>query len=141
MCTHCTRRQFLEASTLGSLALATGHLTSGAVAADTASAAASKVRICVMIAGEPAEQKLEPFRSGNRGRAGSLVRRNTTSGCGFVIGQTNNAEQAARLLAEAGPDAPYWPSALISLDRQKSYRPFSNRNGPLPVPSAGCRRA
>ncbi len=107
MCTHCTRRQFLEASTLGSLALATGHLTSGAVAADTASAAASKVRICVMIAGEPAEQSWNPSVAEIAAARDRLVQAEHNLGnVEFVIGQANNAEQAAQLLAEAGPDAP-----------------------------------
>ena len=53
MCTHCTRREFIGAGVVGGLALATGRWAAAKDGASSPSPA-SKVRICVIIAGEPA---------------------------------------------------------------------------------------
>lgn len=107
MCTHCTRRQFLGASAASGIALATGHLAVGAAAPNPVSADRSKVRICVIIAGEPAERSWNPSEAeitAARDRLG--VAEKNLGNVEFVVGQANSAEQAVRLLEEAGPEAP-----------------------------------
>jgi len=106
MCSHCTRRQFLGASALGSFALATGHLTAGAAPASSAGGGA-KIRICVIIAGKPDERSWNLSET----EAGAVRNRlaeaeKNLGNVEFVIGQADNAEQAAPLLEQAGPAAP-----------------------------------
>ncbi len=105
MCTHCTRRQFIAAGAAGGLALATGHLAAASAAPDPLPN--PKVRICVVIAGEPAgrswglcEADLAPIMkrlSQAEEHLGNVE---------FVIGRASTAEQTAQLLDRAGPDAP-----------------------------------
>jgi len=107
MCTHCTRRQFIGASALGGMALATGHLAAESDAPSSPPASDSKVRICVVIAGQPtgkswglSEADLAPVME-------RLARAERNLGnVDFVIGQATTAEQMAQLLSKAGPDAP-----------------------------------
>ena len=107
MCTHCTRRDFLGASALTGMALATGHLMAGAVAADTVSVADPKVKICAIIAGIPGDRSWSPSESEiNTARARLAEAEKNLGNVEFVIGQAANAEQAAQLLEQAGPDAP-----------------------------------
>ncbi len=107
MCTHCTRRHFLGASAMGGIALATGHLTAGANTAPSPGAAASKVRICAMIAGQPGERSWNPSETEITAARDRLAEAEKNLGnVEFVVGQANNAEEAAKLLEEAGPDAP-----------------------------------
>ena len=53
MCTHCTRRQFIEAGAVSGIALATGHWAAAGGGPGGTPAPDPKVRICVVIAGEP----------------------------------------------------------------------------------------
>lgn len=107
MCNHCTRRQFLGASTMGGIALAAGHLTAGAVVSNSPSVAESKVRICAIIAGEPAERSWNPSDGDINAIRERLAEAEKNLGnVEFIVGQAQNAEQTARLLEEAGPDAP-----------------------------------
>ena len=106
MCTHCTRRQFIGAGALGGLALATGHWVAAKNGASSPSPA-SKVRICVIIAGEPAgrswglsETDLAPILN----RLSEAEK--TLGNVELVIGRATTAEQTAQLLQKAGPDAP-----------------------------------
>jgi len=105
MCTHCTRRQFIGAGAVGGLALATGHWAAASGASSPPPA--SKVRICVVIAGEPtgrswglSEADLAPIikrLSQAEENLGNVE---------FVMGRASTAEQTAQLLDKAGPDAP-----------------------------------
>lgn len=105
MCTHCTRRQFLGATSVGGMALAATQL---ALSSDTPPPPRdSKVRICTIIAGKPmgnswglAEEDLTPIKK----RLAEAEKK--LGNVEFVIGQSNTAEQTTKLLAEAGPDAP-----------------------------------
>ena len=111
MCTHCTRRQLLGAGAIGALALASGHLLAQAQDNEngptTAEATPSKVKICVILAGEPggrswglSEAELEPITK-------RLAEAEKNIGnVEFVVGRAANAAQAAKLLEKAGPDAP-----------------------------------
>ena len=107
MCMHCTRRQFIGASAVGGMALAAGHLVAESDAPSRPPAPDSKVRICVVIAGKPmgnswglSEADLAPVMK-------RLARAEKSLGnVQFVIGQASTAEQMARLLKKAGPDAP-----------------------------------
>ncbi|NLS95772.1 MAG: hypothetical protein GXX96_26865 [Planctomycetaceae bacterium] len=105
MCTHCTRRQFLGVTGVGGMALATAHL---AVAGDApAPPRDSKVRVCVVIAGKPegrswglSEEDLTPIKK-------RLAEAEKNLGnVEFVLGQANTTEQTAKLLEQAGPEAP-----------------------------------
>ncbi len=114
MCTHCTRRQFLGTSTAGGIALATGHLAAGSDASGSPSSAGSKVRICVVIAGKPAEQSWALSETEVTAARKRLAEAEKNLGnVEFVIGQASNAKEVVPLLAKAGPDAPV---LLVSTD-------------------------
>ena len=107
MCTHCTRRQFIGASAVGGMAMATGHLVAESDEPIAPPVPDSKVPICVVIAGKPSgkswglsEAELAPVmeRLGQAEKNLGNVR--------FVIGQATNAGQMAELLRRAGPEAP-----------------------------------
>ena len=105
MCTHCTRRRFIGASAVGGMALAAGHLAAESDA--SIPEPDSKVRICVVIAGNPtgnswglSEAEIGPVKK-------RLAEAEKNLGnVEFVIGQATSAQQTAQLLAKAGPDAP-----------------------------------
>ena len=107
MCMHCTRRQFIGASAVGGMALATGHLTAANNASSPPPAPDSKVPICVIIAGKPqgkswglSEAELAPVMK----RVAQAEK--NLGNVEFVIGQASTGEQTAQLLEKAGPDAP-----------------------------------
>lgn len=107
MCTHCTRRQFLGASAVSGIALATGHLAVRADASSSTSAADGKTRICVIIAGEPAERSWSPSEADITAARDRLAAAEKNLGnVEFMVSQANNPEQTVRLLEEAGPNAP-----------------------------------
>ena len=107
MCTHCTRRHFLGVSAVSGIALATGHLTAGATASISASAANSKVRICTVIAGKPGERSWAPSEAEITAARTRLAEAEKNLGnVEFIVGQADNAEQTIQLLDKAGPDAP-----------------------------------
>jgi len=107
MCEHCNRRQFIGASAISGIALATGHLAAVSGASNPPSPAGSKVKICAIIAGRPtdrswclSEAEVAPMKK-------RLAKAEKNLGnVQFVIGQAGNARQAAALLDKAGPDAP-----------------------------------
>lgn len=107
MCTHCTRRQFVGIGAVSGIALATGHLAALSEASNASSDAGSKVRIGVIIAGNPGERSWCPSESEIAAARTRLEKAEKNLGnVEFVIGQANNAEQTAALLATAGPGAP-----------------------------------
>ena len=107
MCTHCTRRQFIGAGAVGGIALATGHLAIASDASNPQFAPNPKVRICVVIAGKPANQSWGLSESDLSPIMKRLAQAEKNLGnVEFVIGQANNTEQTAQLLEKAGPDAP-----------------------------------
>jgi len=107
MCTHCTRRQFIEAGAIGGMALAAGHWAAASGASIPSPEPDSKVRICVVVAGKPegrswglSERDLKPIMK-------RLTQAEKNLGnVEFVIGQASTAEQTAQLLEKAGRDAP-----------------------------------
>ncbi len=107
MCTHCTRREFLGAGAASGIALAVGHLAAKSEASSLLSSTDSKVRICVVFAGKAGERSWalsEDEVTAIRKRLAEAER--NLGNVEFVIGQASNAEETARLLAKAGPDAP-----------------------------------
>jgi hypothetical protein len=107
MCTHCTRRQFLEAGAASGIALAAGHLAAGSAASSAPSVAGSKVRICTVIAGKPGERSWALTEAQVAVARKRLAEAETNLGnVEFVIGQASTAQEAAQLLARSGPDAP-----------------------------------
>ena len=107
MCTHCTRRQFLRNSAVSGIALATSHLAAKGEASSASAAADSKVRICAIIAGTPGESSWSPSDAEITAARKRLAEAEKNLGnVEFVLGQANNAEQTAKLLAKAGPNAP-----------------------------------
>lgn len=107
MCTHCTRRDFLGASMAGGIALAAGHLAAAANTPNAPSITETKVRICVLIAGQPGERSWAPSEGEIAAARNRVAEAEKNLGnVEFVVGQATTAEQAAQLLAQAGPDAP-----------------------------------
>jgi hypothetical protein len=89
------------------MALAAGHWAAASEASSPPPAPDPKVRICVVIAGEPAgrswglsEADLVPIM-----KRLSQAEKNLGN-VEFVIGQASTGEQTAQLLDKAGPDAP-----------------------------------
>jgi hypothetical protein len=89
------------------MALAAGHAATGSEASTSPTAPESKVRICVVIAGKPAgrswglsESDLAPVMERLAQAEKSLAN------VQFVIGQASTADETAKLLDRAGPDAP-----------------------------------
>lgn len=107
MCVHCTRRQFLGASAMGSVVLAAGHLIAEDNEAGAPSVPHSKVRICVIIAGKAPDRSwaLSEAEVTRVLKRLSEAEKNLGN-VEFVIGQACTAEETARLLEKAGPDAP-----------------------------------
>lgn len=107
MCTHCTRRQFLGASAVGGMALAAGSLAAEGEPSRPASPASSKVRICVVIAGKPADRSWGLSETDLAPVMKRLAEAEANLGnVEFVVGQASTAAEMAELLAKAGPDAP-----------------------------------
>ena len=108
MCTHCTRRAFIGAGAAGGLALAVaGHLAAESGASSRPSPTDSKVPICVVIAGNPADRSWGLSKEDITPIMKRLAQAEKNLGnVKFVTGQANNARQTAELLAKAGPDAP-----------------------------------
>ena len=106
MCDCCSRRQFLAASALGGMALATNPLAGGE-AASPPPAPPSKVRISAIVAGTPAQRSwcVPPAKIEEVKQRLAEAEKNLGN-VEFVVGQASNAEQTARLLEQAGPDAP-----------------------------------
>ncbi|MFB3788933.1 MAG: hypothetical protein ACE15F_21445 [bacterium] len=76
-------------------------------ASGASSAAGSKVRIGVIMAGNPGERSWCPSETEITAARMRLEKAEKNLGnVEFVIGQANNPEQATALLATAGPDAP-----------------------------------
>lgn len=110
MCEQCTRREFLgTAAALGGMVWVAGNLAAGAAAeaAKPAPQPLAKVRICVIVAGAPgdhsygvSEAKIEAIKQRLAAAEKNL------GNVEFVVGQANNAGQAAPLLKQVGPDAP-----------------------------------
>ncbi len=107
MCTHCTRRQFLEVSAASGIALAAGHLAAANEASSSASSPGSKVRICAIIAGKAGERSWALSEAEvTAARERLAVAEKNLGNVEFIIGQASNADETAQLLAQSGPDAP-----------------------------------
>ncbi len=105
MCSHCTRRQFLGASAMGGMALATSHLAAEGDAPSPPSD--SKVRICAIIAGSAPDRSwcLSPAEVAALTKRLAEAEKNLGN-VEFVLGQARTAEETTQLLDKAGPDAP-----------------------------------
>ncbi len=108
MCDQCTRREFIgTAAALGGMAWAATGLAAGAQTPSPASSVTSKVRICAMVAGAPANQSWGmPEATIEVARKRLADAEKNLRNVEFVVGQATNADEAARLLERAGPDAP-----------------------------------
>jgi hypothetical protein len=107
MCEHCTRRQFLGASAVGGMALAAGHLAAGSDEPGPAPPRRSKVPICVIVAGKPEDRSWGLSEADLTPIMKRLAEAEANLGnVEFVIGQASTADETARLLEKAGPDAP-----------------------------------
>jgi len=107
MCTHCNRREFLEASAIGGIALTAGSWAVASAGTSDQPTVNSKVKICVIVAGTPEEQSWALSEEDLAAVRKRLEQAEKDLGdVEFVIGQATNSEQTSRLLEEAGPDAP-----------------------------------
>lgn len=108
MCEQCNRREFLAtAGVMAGMVVAGNRWAVGGEPADTASQSTAKVRICVIVAGTPGSRSWGAPEARIEAMKQRLAEAERNLGdVEFVVGQAANAEEAARLLAEAGPDAP-----------------------------------
>lgn len=109
MCEHCTRREFLgTATTLGGMALAASGMTMETEATAAAPQPPAKVRICAIVAGAPASQSWGAPAARIEAAKKRLAEAEKNLGnVEFVMGQATTGEQTAKLLEQAGPEAPY----------------------------------
>ena len=107
MCQQCSRRQFIGSSALGGISLASSQLVAADGDATTPATGTGKVRICVVIAGKPAERSWALSEAEVATARARLAEAEKNLGnVEFVIGQASNAAEMAQLLEAAGPDAP-----------------------------------
>jgi hypothetical protein len=107
MCIQCTRRQFLGSSALSSVALASSQMVAADDAASAPPASTGKVRICVAIAGKPAERSWALSEAEVAAIKTRLAEAEKNLGnIEFVIGQACTDAEMTQLLETAGPDAP-----------------------------------
>jgi len=104
---HCTRRYFIEASATGGLAMAVGQLAAAGAAAKTAPSSPLKAKICAIVCGKPGDRSW----SLTEAKVAAMVKRlaeaeKNLGNVEIVVGQATTAEEAAKLLEKAGPDAP-----------------------------------
>ncbi len=130
MCRHCTRRQFLETSAVGGMALAATQLAVAANAPADKPPAQSKVPICVVVAGRP------PDRSWSLSEAEVSVLKNrlveaekNLGNVRFIVGQAGNPEETAQLLKKAGPDAPVLAISAEIFGLSRAVMPAVFREG------------
>jgi hypothetical protein len=82
-------------------------LAAGSAASSSPSSARSKVRICTVIAGKPADRSWALSEAEITAVRKRLAEAETNLGnVEFVIGQASTSEETAQLLAKSGPDAP-----------------------------------
>lgn len=107
MCTHCTRRDLIGAGAVGGMALAAGRWAVASNVSSPPPARDAKVRICVIIAGEPAGRSwgLSEAELGPVMKRLAEAQKNLGN-VEFVVGRASTAEQTVQLLDRAGPDAP-----------------------------------
>ena len=92
---------------MSGMALAAGHLAAGSEASGPSRSPSSKVRICTVITGKPAERSWAVSEAEIAAVMKRLAEAETNLGnVEFVIGQACTAEETAQLLKKAGPDAP-----------------------------------
>lgn len=107
MCMQCSRRQFIGSSALSGMAMASGHVVAASDASNASPTATGKVRICVVIAGKPAERSWNLSEAEVATVKTRLAEAEKNLGnVEFVIGQASTAEEMTRLLDQAGPEAP-----------------------------------
>ena len=135
MCMYCTRRQFLGASAMSGMALAAGHLAAESDASSPPPSAGSKVRICTVIAGKPADRSWGLSEADITPMMKRLAEAEANLGnVEFVIGQARTAEETAQLLQKAGPDAPVLAISadifgLSNFNRQDAVMPAVFKQG------------
>ena len=109
MCEHCTRREFLGTGVASGLVLAGATWTHAWASQSPPPSSRAKSRICVVFTGPPApgdrdwgadDRQIEAMKT-------RLTQAEKELGnIELVIGQSNDAQQTADLLAKAGPEAP-----------------------------------
>jgi hypothetical protein len=107
MCMQCTRRQFLGSSALSGMVLASGHMVAAGASDASPATSPAKVRICVVIAGKPADRSWSVSEAEiTTVRARLAEAEKNLGNVEFVVGQASTADEMAKLLEQAGPDAP-----------------------------------
>jgi len=109
MCEHCTRRDFIGASTAGGLLLAGASWLQASPAKPHLPRSNEKNNICVIFTGDPCPEdrdwgadarQVEAMKS----RLAEAEKR--LGNIKLVMGQSRNLQETAALLARSGPDAP-----------------------------------
>lgn len=107
MCKHCSRREFIGAGAISGMTLALGHQAAAGDASAPPPKAQQKVKICVIIAGKPADKSWALSQKDLAPIMKRLTQAEKNLGnVEFVIGQATNSGETDRLLDKAGPDAP-----------------------------------
>jgi hypothetical protein len=139
MCDHCTRREFLGKTMLGSLLLTTSQTFGNIQTSPPSTMLPSKVRICAMFAGDPvphdrgwgvSEQEIAQMTTHLAAVEKKL------GNVEFVIGRANSAQAASALMQRAGPDAPVLAVNLSIGGLLRVAPPILESKRPLAVFSA-----
>lgn len=140
MCENCNRRDFLGATAMGGLLLATSQLKAeGETAGKPSAPFPTKVRICVIFAGTPTpgdrswgvcEEEIAAMTKRLEQAEKNL------GNVEFVIGRAAKPEQAAELMKQAGDDAPVLAINLCIRGLLNVSPPILESGRPLAVFSA-----
>jgi hypothetical protein len=136
MCEHCNRREFLEAGLAAGGLMLAGTAWTHAWAADSPPKPRKKARICVIFTGSPGPEDrtwcADPKQmEAMRNRLAEAEKK--LGNVELLIGQSNNVEQTAALLAKAGPAAPVLAINLFCFALKRVVQPILDGNHPLAV--------
>ena len=136
MCEHCNRREFLEAGMAAGGLMLAGTAWTHAWAADSPPKPQEKARICVIFTGLPGPEDrtwcADPKQmEAMRNRLAEAEKK--LGNVELLIGQSNNVEQTAALLAKAGPAAPVLAINLFCFALKRVVQPILDGNHPLAV--------
>lgn len=136
MCEQCTRREFLGTGVAAGGLMLAGAAWAHAWTSDTPPKPPGKARICVMFAGNPGPEdrgwNTDPKQM-EAMKARLAEAEKTLGNIELVIGQSNNAEQTAALLKEAGPGTPVLAINLHCFALTRLVQPILDANHPMIV--------
>ncbi|MBN1417397.1 MAG: hypothetical protein JXP34_01395 [Planctomycetes bacterium] len=136
MCEHCTRREFLQTGVLAGGSVLAGAAWTHAWISDSPPEPAEKVRICVIFSGDPGPEdrgwNADPKQmAAMKARLAEAEKK--LGNIELLIGQSNNVEQTASLLKQAGPGTPVLAINLQCFALTRVVQPILEEKRPMVV--------